>query len=919
MLELEKTVMLSLKPRVRQPEVAAEAWLLTGPEPASWVHSLIRASVDLNLCQGYVLPMSLQDRTPSGFLVVVGLTEADWSLAHAYRCLGKRLWIPCDAELSPPLHGVELDGFLHHSIAVFHPGIGMIGFDETDLITVAELIGNLREREINFSWAHPGLPLQDRLYGITAAAVQRVGLLLDDVGNEIGFQEPSTLPKAPDESKESGVRHWRKQMKLRMLKALNRLSSNTNEKEQRGGWKERLEVWTEDRLEALRKDQERELNRLLQLLKSDPDEGLKFAMPLSGGQSGSDGPKDAELAERSTDFGLGKLGREQSGSPWVLDWQKHYELSRQYREAANRELRLGRHRRAAYIYAELLKDFREAANVLRQGKHFREASVLYLKHLGDPLEGARCLREGGFLLEAIPIFERKKQHETAAELYAELGNEVEAERQYRLAVSRAIAHGNTVNAATLLEQRLNQREEAVALLQKSWPRSKDAVMCLAHELNLYQRQGVEDDLVKRLGEVTADHPPGQAVGLMETILRVARQSPSSRTREAAELSCFTVAGRWLGSPTFSESKSMLALVRRLVPEDRLLVRDTARFQQQSEDAAKARAERLAKTTVDSPVVLLDSQPMPSWVSWQRLEARARSGFYALGIAARGIAVMRMRWDGSFQTQMLPNAMPNRSGPPLELAPTEGALPEVLSILGMKQLPPTVLRAADAFSSEVRVENPPWVNDSLFLGLAYGGNGVAWTLQRDKEEGLVVVSSYSAMGDLIATHTIRLPVGALSEDVRAPLPMICAREQLVFGFGQHLIRYYRDRVDSLEMSRTLNRLHFAPHGRLQLAASYDVGAEIFWGDGNWGRSCLLDLPVNDPFVTFTRTGDVLALSRDRLDWLGYQKGTFVPMHYEDLQGFGDPLGIFPTEIPNVYAMVSQREVRMIKVTPWQLGK
>jgi hypothetical protein len=113
---------------------------------------------------------------------------------------------------------------------------------------------------------------------------------------------------------------------------------------------------------------------------------------------------------------------------------------------------LGRHRRAAYIYAELLKDFREAANVLRQGKHFREASVLYLKHLGDPLEGARCLREGGFLLEAIPIFERKKQHETAAELYAELGNEVEAERQYRLAVSRAIAHGNTVNAATLLEQ-----------------------------------------------------------------------------------------------------------------------------------------------------------------------------------------------------------------------------------------------------------------------------------------------------------------------------------------------------------------------------------------------------------------------------------------------------------------------------------
>jgi hypothetical protein len=364
---------------------------------------------------------------------------------------------------------------------------------------------------------------------------------------------------------------------------------------------------------------------------------------------------------------------------------------------------------------------------------------------------------------------------------------------------------------------------------------------------------------------------------------------------------------------------MLALVRRLVPEDRLLVRDTARFQQQSEEAAKERSRRLSKTTEDAPVVLLDSHPMPSWVSWQCVEARARSGFNALGIAARGMTVMRMCWDGSFQTQMLPDAIPARSGSPLQLAATEGALPEVLSILGMKQLPAASLKPADSFSGEVRVENPPWVGDELFLGLAYGGNGVAWILQREREEGLVVVSSYSAMGDLIATHSIRLPVGAFSEEVRAPLPMICAQEQLVFGYGQQLIRYYRDRVDSLEMSRVPNRLHFAPLVRLQLAASYDVGAEIFWGDGSWGRSCLLDLPVNDPFITFTRTGDVLALSRDRLDWLGYQKGSFVPMYFEDLQGFGDPLGIFPTETPNVYAMVSKREVRTIKVTPWQLGK
>ena len=419
------------------------------------------------------------------------------------------------------------------------------------------------------------------------------------------------------------------------------------------------------------------------------------------------------------------------------------------------------------------------------------------------------------------------------------------------------------------------------MLQKSWPRTDDAVICLAHELNLYERYEAVDDLIKRLAEVTQYHPPGRAVGLMETILRVARQAHAAEVRQTAEQSCFTVAGRWLGSPTYSDRRSMLALVRRLVPKDRLLVRDTARFQQQSEEAARERSKRLADTRGDAPVVLLDKHPMPTWVAWQLLEPRARSGFYALGMAARGMTVMRISWDGAFQAQMLPDAALDRSG----------ASPEVLSVLGMRQLPSSVLRPADAFASKVRVENPPWVSEDSFLGLAYGGNGVAWVLQRDRDEGLLVVSSYSALGDLIAARTIRLPVGALGEVVNAPLPMICAQDQLVFGYGRHLIRYYRDRVDSLEMSRVPNRLHVAPLGRLPLAVSYDVGAEIFWGDGNWGRSCLLDLPVKDTFITFTRTGDVLALSRDRMDWLGYQKGTFVPMHYEDLQGFGDPLGIW----------------------------
>ena len=388
--------MLSLKSLVRKPESAADAWLVVGGSPAVWVEALKQAGADLDRCQGYVLPTSLRCRSPSGFLVVAGGVKLPRSSSQPYRCLCEKLWIPLQCGV---VSSRARGGDRSHAAAIFHPGIGLVGFEETDRLGVADLLARLVERPTNFSWAHPGLPLQDRLYGITAMAVPRVRFLLDDVGEEIGSQETSGLPEAPDEKSES----WRKQMKGRLLNALNRLAKNDDDQESKKGWKQRLEAWSEERLEALRKDQEREMNRLLHLLKSDPDEGLKFGLPLGGGQSGNETPKDAELEKRSPDFQLGKVGRGQPRSPWVLDWRKHYELSREYRETAN---------------------------VLRQGRHYREASVLYLKHLGDPLEGARCLREGGFLVEAIPIFERKKQHETAAELYAALGNDAEAERQY---------------------------------------------------------------------------------------------------------------------------------------------------------------------------------------------------------------------------------------------------------------------------------------------------------------------------------------------------------------------------------------------------------------------------------------------------------------------------------------------------------
>ncbi|MGY8689210.1 MAG: hypothetical protein ACKVHP_15925, partial [Verrucomicrobiales bacterium] len=155
----------------------------------------------------------------------------------------------------------------HHHLAVMSPAIGLVGFEEADRVRASDLLARLPERSSNFRWAHPGHVIQERLYAITAIPVPRMDILFEDVRKEIGSQQNQDLPETPDEANESGVGHWRKQMRLKFLDVLKNLSK---EKGAKPVWKQRLEAWTQDRIDALRQDQERELKRLLHLLKTTP-------------------------------------------------------------------------------------------------------------------------------------------------------------------------------------------------------------------------------------------------------------------------------------------------------------------------------------------------------------------------------------------------------------------------------------------------------------------------------------------------------------------------------------------------------------------------------------------------------------------------------------------------------------------------
>ena len=198
----------------------------------------------------------------------------------------------------------------------------------------------------------------------------------------------------------------------------------------------------------------------MDMLNKDPDQGLQYALPLDGASAPGRGfaKPTSRLIRRLVDFTL--RSRSVPADPWFVSASMRQNLAARYRELADREIRLGRHRRAAYIYASLLGDWGASAAALKAGGYYREAATLYQERLKRPFDAAVCLEEGGAWDEAISIYEKLGLHEKVGQLYRKLEQHENADRAYQAAIAWHVQHGDIMAAARLWEVELRQPEEA---------------------------------------------------------------------------------------------------------------------------------------------------------------------------------------------------------------------------------------------------------------------------------------------------------------------------------------------------------------------------------------------------------------------------------------------------------------------------
>ena len=561
-----------------------DAWFIPGSSGEHWLDELARCSLATLDTRLYALTSGVRSNEVAGVLVVPGSKIAQPTPAGLpFKRLGARLFIPADADLVRPASDAELNRLCPYHVVVFHPAFGVQAFTAADELRISQLVAPLPQQPQNWNFAVAGPAPMPQLKGVFLAQPPSAQELFGDASQQIGTESPDELPPAPDEPQANPAAASGRKLKRMFMQGLENILKKLPHTGSSHTWVNDAENWVDRQMRQIDQQLEqlrnKELHRLLKLLETNPEAGLRHALPMNSFAHRGIAPPAGRLGSHPLNFDPHNLG----GRPadfWNVPLDLQEVLRRRYREMADREMQLGRYRRAAYIYAELLGDLVSAAHTLKKGQHFREAAILYDEHLHNPLEAAHCLKEGGLLQEAIERYEKLNRWLDVAELQERLGNLAAAQAAVRRVIDERLTQNDFLGAAKLAEERLHSPDEAVTFLHEAWPDSRQAAASVGALLALFARYGKHDHAISRALRFSREPiPPALSASLLNALSIPARTYPDKQVQQQLADFSRVLISRELKRPGISleDATRMTDHLIHLATEDRLLARDANRF------------------------------------------------------------------------------------------------------------------------------------------------------------------------------------------------------------------------------------------------------------------------------------------------------------------------------------------------------
>lgn len=896
----------------------ADARLLLGASVEVWLEELAEWQVNLSDARLFVVPTSAGDPRPCGALVI-GVKPRDGHASPrsiSYAAVARRLYLPCDARLDPEPTDAELAALVNDEACLWHPQAGLVRLPASAARRVSELLIAPPTTSSEWSAAAPGIALNGKMTSIEPIAAPTAQDVLDSGRGDIGTQplDLSQLPPAPNEPASGMVADVGRALGSALAKAAQWLAAHAPSGASAPTWLNALGDWADRRLrklsESLTAARQREINRLMNLLQTNPDEGLRFALPMSGDAHRGIAPPSSVLGPRDVNFSLGGLGGGRPADVWNVDPDLQRRLLEQYRRLASREIALGRHRRAAYIYAALLGEFHLAATTLESGGHFREAAALYEQRLHQPERAAECLRKGRCWPEAVALFERLGRHETVGDIYAELEQREEAEAAWRRAVAEWLRNDNVLAAAKLIEMKLGLPDEAFERLTSAWPTSQQAQRCLTEAFGLAGRQGRHEQAARLVDSASEHHRnTTSTVALAEVLSQQAVGYPDEDVRRRAADRTRVAAAERLGARIeTSEAGRLVAAVERLVPADRLLPRDTHRFLNDLRRRPSQQVAERPRAGSAAAMFSLHRKIRFPQLDWKTAVATDRA-IYAAGFRDRELVVARTDWDGTVVEEPIGLKWQmeyDQAGASIFLVADPADSAGVIVHVGGAQPVANSRYFNSSFHSTepVAVGSHPGVTPYTH-GVCRCGRDVVHAINWSAGPSFVV-NGFLAGSPLSGTSS--LPVIELANrdvgEVHLPLPMAVLGETLYVGIGRilwQILGHTSTEFDELPAPIT-QLVASAPHTRERLAVATELGGRLYWSDKPSGAHSSFASEMDSPQITLARDGTLIAVTAEEIEFYSTGEGRLRLRGRTPASGAA-PLAVLSTRQLNRFALFS----------------
>ena len=873
MLNLE----LTIRPHT-QTALPEHAQFVTGDNTQAWADEIVRWNVDDDQLRLIVIPRSRRDLKPVGVLVFYRDGSPLRIPRHLsstktvqYGLFGPQVFLPCDATVEPAISEREISKDLTQGRAyAWHPTSGLVAAGENDLLSVSDLFSVPEQILEAWDEAHCGTAWAKQLTSVamlpaaTPSATDALDGGKDDIGSKAS--EIESIEPVKDPAGQTGEptnsplgKAYEASMKG-FASFIASLTSMAPSGSSNYTWVNKLEDWATGKLQDIneRIEQQRfkELFRLQKLLEQNPEEGLQYALPLNSSDlSRGTAAPSSRLSRNQTNFSLSGLRGGGPADYWDVPEDLRAKLNRQYRELAEREINLGRYRRAAYIYGKLLSDLNAAARILEVGKHYREAAVLYQKKLHRNVDAARCLDKGGHWSELIALREELHQYEMAGDVYIKLGLEDEANAAFKRAVRQQFDQQNYIDAARIEEHKLANIDDALSTLEQGWPDSKQANLCVQEIFRVLGTAGRHEESKSWIKRIENEFPTAtsQPDVLLTTVADLANKYPDQATREVAHESTFQIVSAALTDHP-NLGRVFLGSIHELHPEDKLLTRDCSNYRSRNPRQKALPAPKHPAATESAPT-LVTTFSLPSKVDWVEGTSLGE-GYLLVGQKNHHVSILKLSADfKSLGTQTA--RLSNSSKANFSIAKTANNQRVIVHCPLDKQFGDKEIFATDDGATPTIVGSS-WIDEGT-IGITQGQNH-QWFIVRLTDSNECLLEILSATGELMSSKPLELEFRELS----IPVPICFVGSKTHIGIGRNLVNVnVSGDIEKVEFYNAVRSICGSVPGTMpRIALAFDNGVQVIWNKGEITSRPIICEEMLEPKTLFTRTGH-LVIAADRV--------------------------------------------------------